>query len=169
MPRIVDTSRSPKIVSDSVRGMGVADMVRMSTSTRICARSSVDERTHFRLWLTPLPYEGRDVWIGQISRDIGVRFSTKTFTTHKIDGDVDETREFLVQDLLLSGSLTGIGYVRGVGAATLENPRFNFTLDPYFTDGLRAVLFVGEDYASPDDVEFVPWTWPREAASGAAQ
>ena len=133
------------------------------------ARGSVDERNHLRLWLTPLIYEGRDVWIGQISRDIGVRFSTKTFTTHKIDGDVDETREFLVQDLLLSGSLTGIGYVRGVGAATLENPRFNFTLDPYFTDGLRAVLFVGEDYASPDDVEFVPWTWPREAASGAAQ
>jgi hypothetical protein len=82
-----------------------------------------------------------------------------------IDGDIDETREFLLQDLLLSGSLTGIGYVSGVGAATREEPRYNYTLDPYYTDGLRLVLFMSKDYASPDDVEFVPWNWPGEAAS----
>jgi hypothetical protein len=114
--------------------------------------------------LTPLTQEGREVWIGQISRDIGVRFSSKTFTTHKIDADVDETREFLLQDLLLSGSMNGIGYVSGVGAATREEPRYNYTLDPYYTDGLRLVLFLSKDYASPDDVEFVPWNWPGEAA-----
>ena len=34
-------------------------------------------------------FEGKRVWIGQISRDIGVRFTTKTITTHKIDADVD--------------------------------------------------------------------------------
>ena len=133
------------------------------------ARRSVDERNHLRLWLTPLTYESRQVWIGQISRDIGVRFSSKTFTTHKIDADVDETREFLLQDLLLSGSLTGIGYVRGVGAATPENPRFNYTLDPYFTDGLRAVLFLSKDYVSADDVEFLPWAWPVAPARDASQ
>jgi len=129
------------------------------------ARGSVDERNHLRLWLTPFTHEGKQVWIGQISRDIGVRLSSKTLTTHQIDGDVDETREFLLQDLLLSGSMTGIGYVSGVGAATREDPRYNFTLDPYYTDGLRLVLFMSKDYASPDDVEFVPWNWPGEAAS----
>jgi hypothetical protein len=104
--------------------------------------------------------KAKEVWIGQISRDIGVRLSSKTFTTHKIDADVDETREFLLQDLLLSGGLTGIGYVSGVGAATPEEPRYNYTLDPYFTDGLRLVLFLSKDYASPDDVEFLPWRSP---------
>jgi hypothetical protein len=128
------------------------------------ARGSVDERNHLRLWLTPLSHEGREVWIGQISRDIGVRFSSKTFTTHKIDADVDETRDFLLQDLLLSGSLTGIGYVGGVGRATPEEPRYNYTLDPYYTDGLRLVLFLSKDYVSPDDVEFIPWAWPGAAA-----
>jgi hypothetical protein len=126
-------------------------------------RGSVDERNHLRLWLTPLTHEGREVWIGQISRDIGVRFSSKTFTTHKIDADIDETREFLLQDLLLSGSLAGVGYVGGVGAATPEDPRYNYTVDPYFTDGLRAVLFLSKDYVSPDDLELVPWNWPFAA------
>jgi hypothetical protein len=119
------------------------------------ARGSVDERNHLRLWLTPLTYEGKEVWIGQISRDIGVRLSSKTITTHKIDSDVDETRDYLLQDLLLSGSLDGVGYVEGVGAATPEDPRYNYTLDPYFTDGRRLVLFLGADYASPDNLEFV--------------
>jgi hypothetical protein len=62
--------------------------------------------------------------------------------------------------VLLSGSVTGIGDVSGVGAATPKEPRYNYTLDPYFTDGLRAVLFLGKDTASPDDVEFVPWKRP---------
>ncbi len=120
-------------------------------------RGSVDERNHLRLWLMPLKHAGRDVWIGQISRDIGVRLSSKTITTHKIDADVDETRDYLLQDLLLSGSLAGVGYVKGVGVATPEDPRYNYTLDPYFTDGLRLVLFVSADYVSPDNLEIV---WP---------
>ena len=119
------------------------------------ARGSVDERNHLRLWLTPLTHEGKEVWIGQISRDIGVRLSSKTITTHKIDPDVDETRDYLLQDLLLSGSLEGVGYVAGVGAATLEDPRYNYTLDPYFTDGRRLVLFLDADYVSPDHLKLV--------------
>jgi hypothetical protein len=119
------------------------------------ARGSVDERNHLRLWLTPLTHEGKEVWIGQISRDIGVRLSSKTITTHKIDPDVDETRDYLLQDLLLSGSLEGVGYVAGVGAATLEDPRYSYTLDPYFTDGRRLVLFLDADYVSPDHLELV--------------
>ncbi len=50
------------------------------------ARKTVDERNHLRLWLSPLQYEGKPVWIGQISRDIGVKLTTKspTLTTHEI-------------------------------------------------------------------------------------
>jgi len=120
-------------------------------------RGSVDERNHLRLWLTPLTYQGAEVWIGQISRDIGVRLSSKTITTHKIDPDVDETRDYLLQDLLLSGGLAGIGYVIGVAAATPQDPRYNYTLDPYFTDGLRVVLFLSDEFVSPDNLEIV---WP---------
>jgi hypothetical protein len=126
------------------------------------ARGSVDERNHLRLWLTPLSYQGQDVWIGQISRDIGIRPSSKTIVTHKIDPHVDETREFFVQDLLLSGGLQGMAYVTGVGEATPRQPRRNYTLDPYFTDGLRVVLFVSDSFVQPDRIAFIDWEWPRE-------
>ena len=55
-------------------------------------RGSVDERNHLRLWRAPVNFEGTPVWAGQISRDIGVRWSSKTIVTHKIDPDVDEAR-----------------------------------------------------------------------------
>ncbi len=55
-------------------------------------RHSVHVRNHLRLWLTPMRFQGKSVWIGQISRDIGVRFTFKTWppVTHKIDPDIDE-------------------------------------------------------------------------------
>ena len=38
-------------------------------------RESINERLHLRLWLTPLRFHGKPVWVGQVSRDIGVRFT----------------------------------------------------------------------------------------------
>lgn len=40
-------------------------------------RGTIHERNHLRLWLTPIIYRGNDVWTGQISRDIGIRFAKK--------------------------------------------------------------------------------------------
>jgi hypothetical protein len=113
------------------------------------ARDNIDQRNHLRLWMTPMRYEGKPVWIGQISRDIGVRLTWKTITTHKIDPDVDETREYLLEDIAYAQSLEKLGYVTGVGAAPYDKPRGNLTGDPYFTDGLRVVLFVS---AEPMDI-----------------
>ena len=119
------------------------------------ARSSINQRNHLRLWLTPMRYEGKPVWIGQISRDIGVRLTRKTITTHKIDPDVDETREFLLEDIAYAQSLAKFGYVRGVGEAPYDEPRGNLTGDPYFTDGLRVVLFVSGQPADISEIEIL--------------
>ncbi len=119
------------------------------------ARSSINQRNHLRLWLTPMRYEGKPVWIGQISRDIGVRLTWKTITTHKIDPDVDETREFLLEDIAYAQSLAKFGYVRGVGKAPYDEPRGNLTGDPYFTDGLRVVLFVSGQPVDIAEIEIV--------------
>lgn len=126
------------------------------------ARSSIDERNHLRLWLTPYRHNTMPVWIGQISRDIGVRFTTKTITTHKIDPDVDETREFLIEDLAYTQSLAKIGYVGGVGAAPYDEPRGNLTGDPYFTDGRRALMWLARDQTSISDIEVLDLESPAE-------
>jgi hypothetical protein len=126
------------------------------------ARTSIHKRNHLRLWLAPMRFEGKPVWIGQISRDIGVRFTWKTVTTHKIDPDVDETRNFLIQDLWYQQGLKTFGYVKGVGAATYSEPRRNLTGDPYFTDGYRAVLWVSSQPLAFSDVGWIDWETPPE-------
>jgi hypothetical protein len=123
-------------------------------------RESIHERNHLRLWLSPMRFEGKPVWVGQISRDIGVKFTTKTILTHKIDPDVDETRDFLIQDLWYAQGLAKFALVKGVGAAPISMPRATLTGDPYFTDGLRAVLWVSSEPVDLEDIEFVEWEKP---------
>jgi len=129
------------------------------------ARSNIHERNHLRLWLAPARYEGKPVWIGQISRDIGVRFTKKTITTHKIDPDVDETREFLLENLAYSQVLKKYAYVEGVGEAPLDDPRGNLTGDPYFTDGYRLVLWLTSSPVDLSDLEFEDWKSPPHRRS----
>ncbi len=125
-------------------------------------RESIHERNHLRLWLAPMRYEGKPVWIGQISRDIGVRWTLKggVILTHKIDPDVDEARDYLIQDLWYSQGLVKFGFVEGAGAAPISEPRQNLMGDPYFTDGHRSVLWVSSEPIEFEDVEFVEWETP---------
>jgi hypothetical protein len=120
-------------------------------------RKSIHERNHLRLWLSPWRFEDKPVWVGQISRDIGVRFTWKTLTTHKISPDVDETRDFLIQDLLYAQGLEKIAFVKGVSPAPISNPRKNLTGDPYFTDGFRAVLWISSELKNFEEVELMNW------------
>jgi hypothetical protein len=127
------------------------------------ARSTINERVHARFWLTPFTFEGRRIWIGQVSRDIGVRLTGQTWnlTTHKIGPDVDFDRSYLLQDLFMSGFVERYGYVDGVGIASEAAPRRNLTGDPYYTDGLRAVVFLSSQTARPEHVDRLPWEVPR--------
>ena len=99
------------------------------------ARDNIHQRNHLRLWRSPMLYHGKPVWVGQISRDIGSRLTihSPTFTTHKIDPDVDEAARALMEDLVYSQGLRAIGLVKGVGAAPKSAPRENLTTDPYYT------------------------------------
>jgi hypothetical protein len=90
------------------------------------------------------------VWVGQVSRDIGVRFTTRAWnlTTHRIDPDVDESRDYCVEDLLAAGRVRAAGYVGGVGVCPADTPRRNLTGDPYWTDGKRAVILLAASRTS---------------------
>jgi hypothetical protein len=126
------------------------------------ARTTINERIHARFWLTPYTFDGRRVWIGQVSRDIGVRLTDQTWnlTTHKIAPDVDFDRAYFLQDLFLSGFVERYGYVNGVGAAPASAPRANLTGDPYYTDGLRAVIFLSNQTIPLGDIDRLAWETP---------
>jgi hypothetical protein len=123
-------------------------------------RGSVDERNHLRLWLAPVTFGGKPVWVGQISRDIGVKLSRKTLVTHKIDPIVDEARLYITLDFAASRSLQAMGYVGGVGVSTRADSRVNYTRDPYYTDGLRVVLILDEVRRSLEGIKLLDWVDP---------
>lgn len=120
-------------------------------------RWNVHQRNHLRLWLAPVTYHGKLVWVGQVSRDIGSRLTTRspTLTTHKIDPDVDEARDFLVLDLAYAQSLEAFGYVVGMKSSTPEEPGTNLTGDRFWTDGRRAILFLSDERVGVADVRFL--------------
>ena len=101
--------------------------------------------------MTNIRFRGKPVWIGQISRDIGVRFTPKTWnlTTHQIDPNVDEARDYVLDDLLASRRVARLGFVPGVQPALVTAPRRNLTGDPYFTDGMRAFAILSRTRTTP--------------------
>jgi hypothetical protein len=123
------------------------------------SRDNIHQRNHLRLWRSSMLYNGKPVWVGQISRDIGSRMTihSPTFTTHKIDPDVDEAAKALMEDLVYSQGLRAFGLVKGVGAAPMSAPRENLTTDPYYTAGMRCVLLFDSEPTSLTQIEVLPW------------
>jgi len=122
------------------------------------ARDTIHERNHLRLWVTPYLYRGDNVWVGTITRDIGVYLTTRVWnlTTHAIDPEVDEARNYLVEDLLTTEAIRTFGVVSGVGAATKDKPHRNLMFAPWWTDGRRAVIHLGgsDDRISIEQINY---------------
>ena len=126
------------------------------------ARGTIHQRNHLRLWLIPIRFQGKEVWVGSISRDIGVHFTTKPghFVTHKIDEDIDEVRNSFGEDMLFSQGLKKLGWAKGMPAVSPEKPRLNLGGDPYFTDGLLLVLLFERRPILITEVQFFDWEKP---------
>lgn len=130
------------------------------------ARDTIHQRNHLRLWLAPWRFQGTPVWVGSITRDIGVYFTTRAWnlTTHAIDPDVDEARAYLTEDLATAEALVRVGRVPGVGAATPDEPHRNLMFAPWWTDGYREVYELAEEGTRVplEQIHFFPW--PDEIA-----
>ncbi len=120
-------------------------------------RSDIDERNHLRAWLAPMRVDGRPVWVGAISRDIGV-IRSGFGTTHKIDPDVDAERWYLAQNFGFAQGLESFGYVGGGPVSTPDAPKSS--VEPknvYVSDGLRIVLVVSDKPVPADDIQVLDW------------
>ena len=93
-----------------------------------------------------------------------MRFTLKSGTgvTHKIDPDIDESRNAIVQDIVYTKGLKKLGFVKGVGISTVSKPNKNLTGDPYITDGNRAVLLMDDAITPLDELKFFHWENPGD-------
>jgi hypothetical protein len=123
------------------------------------ARDTINERNHLRLWLTPWRYHGNVVFIGGISRDIGVFWTTRTWnlTSHAIDSEIDEARNYVTEDLATAQALSAYGFVPGVGAVTPAKPKENLLGTPWWTDGRRAVLILSDTPVPLEELSRLDW------------
>jgi hypothetical protein len=100
---------------------------------------SVRERDHVRFWKTSVRgKDRRPLWIGGATKDIRVALSPKThMPTHLIAPDVDDERNFLVEDLSATGWVTYVDHAPGFGREVMRD---NGDGGKYYTDGSVAVL-----------------------------
>ena len=105
----------------------------------------------------PLRYQGKPVWAVQVSTRLGGRFAASGEGAQRIEPDVDEARNDVVQDLLYSQAVARIGFFKGAGSASASGPGQAPDGSSYHTDGLRAVLVFGSDAVSLAEVDFFDW------------
>ena len=111
-----------------------------------------------RMWVAPLQFQGQAVALVQSGRPAGGRFMAEDTSRQKLHPDVDESRSLLIQDLLYSGGLAQLGFVRG-SAAIPETGAADTGGDAasYHSDGLRAVLFFVTRPLTLSDIELLDW------------
>ena len=110
--------------------------------------------------MTPWVFQGHIVLLGGISRDIGVFWTTRTWnlTSHAIDSEIDETRNYILEDLAAAQRIAGYGFVNGVGYTSSDDPKENLLGTPWWTDGQRAVLMLSDTPVPTEEIQFLDWT-----------
>ncbi len=121
------------------------------------------ERNKLRLWLSPMRFEGKEVWVGQVSREYGKRSSGGFI--QKLD--LDEVRSYLIQDLWYAQGLRKFAFVRVKDAESdISRPKQTFRGTTYITDGYVVIIWLAEKPISLSDVELADWELPPEAKGG---
>ncbi|MFP4894988.1 LssY C-terminal domain-containing protein [Paraburkholderia sp. EG304] len=131
--------------------------------------------TWIRGWLAPIRFQGQLVYVAQVGRPVGGRFAASGESRPVLHENVDEARNYLIQDLMYSSGLEKLGFAYGVGAASPTHPRTTLDGATYYTDGLRAVVFFSTRPHSLSDVDFLDWVpylegrdTPQSGAAGDA-
>ena len=96
------------------------------------------ERHHLRVWLTDKTLNGKPLWVGSSTHDIGFEKDQRNGNvTHKIDPQIDKERDFLLQSFDASGVFSSAAYV------TPTNPlrtAKTATGGSFFSDGRIVVM-----------------------------
>jgi hypothetical protein len=109
------------------------------------------------MWATPLRYQGKPVWVGQMSTVLGGRFADSDDEPYRAEPAMDEARNDVVQDMFYSQSLVKLGFVRGMERVAASEPRETPVGSSYHTDGLRAVMLFENEAVSLSEVDFFDW------------
>ena len=127
-------------------------------------RSKDIERNELHVWKTPWRLEGEEVWISLITHFIGQRTQLEqALKGVRFDPDIDDGRNFILQNIWYSQSLRRSAWLEGGDPSTSDKLREDFNGANYYTDGLRAVLWLSGDTVSLYETEYVDWDFKAGA------
>ena len=90
-----------------------------------------------RLWMTPMKLGEDPVWIGDV-----IHFITDLDGRPvALDPDLDDARNFLIQDIWYAESLAKVAWIQGMELVSVQEPRSDALGNNYFTDGFRIVIW----------------------------
>ena len=118
--------------------------------------NTFSKRHHLRIFSSDATWQGEPVWNSSSTHDIGIGFSKKNKTfIHLIDSNIDNERAKVVNDLLLTGCVSG---VQMVSRPWVPRDAKNGTNEALLTDGKIAVIQLNncdkpkEDYSDDGPV-----------------
>lgn len=106
----------------------------------------VAERNHFRVWRTPwLDSQGRTVWAGAGTHDVGIEKDQSGTLTHRIDPNIDTERDYILQTLEDAGKVATTEYLT---PADPVRQAVTATGDAYHSDGRILVIILSSSASS---------------------
>jgi hypothetical protein len=100
----------------------------------------VASRHHFRIWKSPVTYDGQQIWAGAGTHDIGFEKDQRNGkVTHKIDPAVDGERDNIGQSLLEAGKVKMMSYF--TPSDPVQESK-NATGGGFHSDGRVLVIFL---------------------------
>lgn len=114
--------------------------------------NTFSRRHHLRLWQTDHVVDGRPVWVGSATEDVSVSFSKQSRRwVHDIDSEIDNERAKVLNDLMFTGCVSGVGLVMG---APVDDPTIH-------TDGRLGVVQF-DSCGQPRQMPIAPKDEPKE-------
>jgi len=104
--------------------------------------NDVSKRHHIRIWKQPETWQGRETWIAAATRDVDFAYLRPgRAMTHKIDENIDEERDKVVNDLLFTNCVDLVDWSERTDVPTVSR---NATGDPMRTDARLAIVGLRE-------------------------
>ena len=132
---------------------------RRPDGTFMKSRPDGTERKELRLWLTPATNNGEPMWLGQVVYNFGP--AEDGSETVRADPDIDEARNYFLQDMLYSQSVRQAVFASAFDAVPETDPVTTFSGSSYFSSGYCAVVWLSEHPVALDDVTLLGW-WAEE-------
>jgi hypothetical protein len=107
-------------------------------------------RHHIRIWKRPIAFDSKDVWVAAATHDTGIDFSAESHTfTHKIDGNIDNERAKVTNDIIFSGYVSAASMIPRTDVPTNIS---NATGDKLITDGKMSAMELRDQPVPPATV-----------------